>query len=100
MLASLKEVGRANWRADIPLVVLSHGRRMTAHDAPGITDEQATRLDAVWSELQRDLANRSSQGRLVIARRSEHFVQTDEPALVIDAIREVVVAARRTAPAR
>jgi len=99
MLASLEEVGQAHWRADIPLVVLSHGRKI-ANTAPGITDEQANRIEAAWLELQRDLARRSSQGRLVIAERSGHFVQNDEPALVIEAIRDVVVAARRTASGR
>lgn len=93
MLASLKEVGEAHWRADIPLVVVSHGRKI-ADTAPGITAMQANGIEAAWLELQRELAARSSQGRLVIAQRSGHFVQTDEPELVIKAIRDVVVAAR------
>lgn len=93
MLASLMEVGQAPWRANIPLVVLSHGRKI-AVDSPGITQEQAQRVEEIWLQLQRELASRSSEGRLIVAQRSGHFVQSDEPQLVIDAIRDVVVASR------
>lgn len=93
MLASLKEVGAVPWHANIPLVVLSHGRNIVA-DAPGITAAQAARVEDIWRELQGELASRSSQGRLVVAQRSGHFVQSDEPQLVVDAIRDVVSAAR------
>ena len=95
MLASLKEVGQVPWRANIPLVVLSHGRKI-AVDSPGITQEQAERVEDIWLQLQRELASRSSEGRLIVAQRSGHFVQSDEPQLVIDAIREVVLASRRS----
>lgn len=96
MLASLKEVAAAHWTTDIPLVVVSHGDpNFLAQAAPGITAEQATRMEAIWLELQRDLARHSSNGRLVVARHSGHFVQTDEPSIVIDAIRDVVDATRK-----
>jgi pimeloyl-ACP methyl ester carboxylesterase len=96
MAASLDEVGQAKWRADIPLVVLSHGRPV-AEAVPNITKEQAARVEASWLELQRDLAGRSSHGRLLIAERSGHYLHVEEPELVIRAIREVVAAARTAA---
>ncbi|WP_214110249.1 alpha/beta fold hydrolase [Acrocarpospora catenulata] len=42
----------------------------------------------------RDLAALSTRGRLVVANSPEHYVQYAEPRLVLDAIREVVAAAR------
>ena len=96
MYASLEEVGRARWRADIPLVVLTHGRNV-AEGVPDINAEVAARIEAAWLELQRELANRSAQGRLVVAQRSGHYVHTDEPELVVNAIREVVAAVRQAA---
>ena len=93
----LDELRQAHWRADIPLVVLSHGRQLSL---PNASEELMTRVEAAWLELQRELASRSSRGRLVIAQRSGHNVQNDEPELVIEAIREVVAAARRTAAGR
>jgi pimeloyl-ACP methyl ester carboxylesterase len=95
--AVLDELRQAHWRADIPLLVLTHGRKLSL---PNASDELMTRVEAAWLELQRELASRSSRGRLVIAERSGHNVQNDQPELVIEAIREVVVAARVTAPAR
>jgi pimeloyl-ACP methyl ester carboxylesterase len=94
MPASLREVGQTRWHADVPLVVISHGPNRLRDVAPGITEEQASRMDAIWSELQRDLVSRSPQGRLVVAEHSGHFVQTDQPDAVVSAIREVVAAAR------
>jgi pimeloyl-ACP methyl ester carboxylesterase len=52
-------------------------------------------MEEVWLELQRDLAGRSSQGRLVIAEKSGHYVHYEEPGLVIQTIRDVVTAARK-----
>jgi pimeloyl-ACP methyl ester carboxylesterase len=95
--AVLDELRHAHWRADIPLVVLSHGRMLPL---PNASDELIARVHAAWLELQRELASRSSRGRLVIAERSGHNVQNDEPQLVIEAIREVVAAARGTVAAR
>jgi len=97
MVASLDEVGKERWRADIPLVVVSHGRPI-ADALPNITPEQVARIEAVWLELQRELAGRSSQGRVVIAQKSGHYVHVEEPAVVIQAIREVVQAARSRKP--
>ena len=79
MEASLNEVGKERWRADIPLIVVSHGQKV-ANAVPNITDEQAARIEAAWLELQRELTSRSSQGRLVIAEKSGHYVQVEAPS--------------------
>jgi pimeloyl-ACP methyl ester carboxylesterase len=64
--------------ADMPLVVISAGDQppsvLAAHDA---------------------LARSSSRGRRIVASSSGHWVQFDEPGLVVDAIRSVVADARR-----
>jgi hypothetical protein len=95
VVAALEEIGQENWRADIPLVVLTHGRAIAAQAFPNVTPEQAVRIESLWLELQRELAGRSSQGRLVIAEKSGHYVHYEQPGLVIQAIRDVVTAARK-----
>lgn len=66
---------------DIPLIVLSHGR------ATGLlTLAQEER----WPAWQKELAMRTSQGKQIVADRSGHNIQFDQPELVIAAIREVV----------
>jgi pimeloyl-ACP methyl ester carboxylesterase len=82
------------WRADIPLVVLTYARP-TAQGFPGVTPEQATRIEGLWLDLQRDLVSRSSRGRLVVAEKGGHYVHLEEPGLVIQAIRDVVAAGRQ-----
>ena len=94
--AVLDELRQAHLQADIPLVVLSHGRKLSL---PNASDEVITRVEAAWLDLQRELASRSSRGRLVIAQRSGHNIQNDEPEVVVEAIREVVATARGTAAA-
>lgn len=77
-----------DWHADIPLVVLTQGRPygpdMVA--VPTI----APRAYQLHLEVQRDLAARSSKGRQVIAEKSGHAIQQDQPELVVNAVREVV----------
>lgn len=73
---------------DRPLIVLTRG-------IPG-TDEQANEtLAKDRDRLQADLVTLSSNSKQVIAKNSGHHIQFDEPALVIDAIKQVVKAIRR-----
>jgi len=69
------------WHTTIPLVVLS---RTT----------QSNPMAAIWLDLQRELATRSPRASHVVAEHSGHYIQNDEPALVIDAVRRVVTSAR------
>ena len=79
---------------DIPLVVLTRGLS-TDPDLLGLSDEEAQQGEAVWDELQAELAALSSNGKQVIAEESGHQVQLDQPELVIDAIRQVIEAVGR-----
>jgi pimeloyl-ACP methyl ester carboxylesterase len=75
---------------DLPLVVLSHGQPMLM---PGLTAEGNQVNEQLWQQLQADLAALSSQGRLVVATDSGHYIQLERPELMIDAI-QVVAAGR------
>lgn len=44
----------------------------------------------LWQELQADLVQLSTNSQHVIARKSGHFIQQDQPYLIIDAIQWVV----------
>jgi pimeloyl-ACP methyl ester carboxylesterase len=72
---------RLDWRTDLPLIVISHGK------VAG--DTQALAWERIWKELQQDLANRSPRGQLRVAGDSGHFIQLDQPDMVIQAIRDV-----------
>jgi pimeloyl-ACP methyl ester carboxylesterase len=71
---------------DAPLVVLTRG----------IGDEDGANAKAFEEEHRKDhaaLARLSSRGKLVIAERSGHHVQLDQPELVAETIAEVLAAA-------
>jgi pimeloyl-ACP methyl ester carboxylesterase len=81
-LAALEETaaaaGRITSLPDIPLVIISSGDQSPATIAE-----------------HRQLAHLSSQSRHVVAANSRHWIQFDEPDLVVTAIRDVVDRARR-----
>src|SRR6185436_12252878 len=71
---------------DMPLVVLTRG--MSEEDGPdGKAFEEEHRRDHAA------VAALSRKGRLVVAARSGHHVQLDEPELVVQSVREVLAAA-------
>ena len=53
-------------------------------------------LDAQWRISQAALLRLSTNSSQVAARESDHYIQLDQPAVVVGAIRTVVAAARRT----
>lgn len=95
MTAARAEVAALRWRADIPLVVLVHGVVTKDMTPPGWSEEQLAARERVWREMQQDLARRSPRGEVVIAEKSGHYVQQDQPELVIDAVRRVVESVRK-----
>ena len=61
--------------------------------SPGLWDRSPDWVE-VWADLQRGLAGLSSDSVHVLALDSHHFIQLDQPDLVIEAIGEVVKAAQ------
>ncbi len=81
---------------DIPLIVLSAGLSpIPTEGSRGISAEDAERFKAVSAELHAELVAQSPRGKRLVAEKSGHYIQVDQPELVIAAIREVVEAARR-----
>jgi pimeloyl-ACP methyl ester carboxylesterase len=72
---------------DIPLIVLTAGKAEYGPDEQALEDER--------KKEQAALMNLSLNGKQVIATKSGHHVQLDEPELVIQAIRDVLAAARK-----
>ena len=86
----MRETERQLRRRDLgslPLVVLTAGLL----DDPGF--DPPDWLRKVRADFQRGLAGLSSDSVHVLALDSHHFIQLDQPDLVIEAIREVVTAA-------
>jgi len=69
----------------LPLVVLSHDPAL----AP-----MGQAFEPVWTTAQQGLATASSDSVRAVAVRSPHYIMDAQPKLVIEALREVVAAAR------
>ena len=81
---------------DLPLIVLTRGISVDEEYAQMgmmqsmISRETLAKVDQANQEMQHELSGLSTQGKQVIATESGHSIQSDQPELVIDAIREVL----------
>jgi len=89
--ASAAQVRATGSLGDLPLVVLTRGRSDAPPDFPA---DVAARLEHAWLEMQQDLARLSTNSTHIIAEESGHYIAGDQPEVVVDAIRQVVEAAR------
>ncbi|HKO84744.1 MAG TPA: hypothetical protein VJ140_09310, partial [Actinomycetota bacterium] len=71
----------------MPLVVIARGH--PDPDTPYVEFEEP-----FWRQLQREPARLVPGGRLVVATESGHDIQHEQPELVLDALRDVVLAVR------
>ena len=81
---------------ELPLMVLSRSREDEAPPEP-VADLPPGLLDAAadaWRTGQAQLAALVPDARHVIATDSGHYIQLEQPALVIEAIRQVVEGVR------
>lgn len=90
-----KQLSATGSLGNLPLTVIRHGLPDLFARMP---PEQAKRAEQVWQELQTELVKLSSRGRLLVAEKSGHGIQIDQPGLVVEAIRQIVEATRSTSP--
>ena len=88
--ASNQQVRLARSLGALPLRVLSHGKA----EGLSISAGRIAKGEAVWAELQADLTRLSTNSVQYIADMSGHYIQLDQPDLVIRAIHQVLVDAR------
>jgi pimeloyl-ACP methyl ester carboxylesterase len=78
---------------DLPLIVLTRGDYQK--DAPpDFPPEAAARLKQVWTAMHAEMTAQSSIGQNRTIAGAGHSIQRDNPQAVIDAVTEVVTAAR------
>jgi pimeloyl-ACP methyl ester carboxylesterase len=78
-----------------PLVVLT--ARDHGEPPPDLPADFLAAYDVMFHELQRELVQLSTRGTHIIAEHSGHFIQSDEPELVVTAIRQIVEMAQKSA---
>ncbi|KYC96085.1 hypothetical protein B4102_3558 [Heyndrickxia sporothermodurans] len=79
-MESLKQLKEAKRKLNVPLIVLSAGKK--AH--------YSKESQELWNEMQREILEISSIGEFIIAENSTHYIQNDEPEIVIKAVKRLI----------
>jgi pimeloyl-ACP methyl ester carboxylesterase len=79
----------------LPLIVL-----VSAPPPPPGAPEDWKKGTTIKQELNRALTARSTRGTFQLVPDSRHYIQNDAPQAVVEAVRSVVEAARKSPPAR
>ncbi|OIU71778.1 alpha/beta fold hydrolase [Rossellomorea aquimaris] len=78
-MESLKLVKKSRKQLDIPLVVIAAGKK--AH--------YSASSQQLWNNMQKELLTISTNNRYILAENSAHYIQYDEPAVVVEAIKSL-----------
>lgn len=78
----------------LPVIVVTAGAYL--RDAPSTTAGQQTgqQLQALWREMHREMLAQSSNAAHILAEDSGHFIQREQPEVVIAAVRQMLEAVR------
>jgi pimeloyl-ACP methyl ester carboxylesterase len=94
----MRAASKATPLPPIPFIVISKGKPFEV--PPDLPPWLPATLEQAWTTGQSELAQLLPNTPHRIATKSSHYVQIEEPQLVIDAIRQVVEAARAEKPPR
>jgi pimeloyl-ACP methyl ester carboxylesterase len=83
-----EQVSAAGLLPDIPLVVITRGKRVWPDDPYG------QMLESIWQEMQKEMAGFSPNGIQIIAADSGHLIQLEQPDVVALGISSVLEATR------
>jgi pimeloyl-ACP methyl ester carboxylesterase len=89
MRESAHEVLEKSTFPNIPLVVITRGKRVWPHTDLG------DRLEVAWQELQAELTYLTNMSIQIIANKSGHSVHLDQPDLVVSVINKTVSSTRK-----
>lgn len=95
VLASMAQIRGSKREFDFPLMILARG----LPDEPSPVWPSAD-LQRIEVDLQRELQKNSPKSSFMIAEKSGHFIQNDEPGLIVDSIRQIVEMARQQMKSR
>jgi len=90
---TLQHVRTSGTLGDLPLVVLTANGPTWWPDLPAKIDP--AQFKARWLGLQQQLTTLSTMSTQLFADKSSHFMQFDQPDVIVDGIRRVVEIARQ-----
>jgi pimeloyl-ACP methyl ester carboxylesterase len=91
--ASSAEVSTAGDLGNKPLIVISHSHNWRSF--PDLPKNVSDKIEQSWDEWQNDLCRLSSNSTHKAAVKAGHYVQAEDPQLVVEAILKVVAATKQ-----
>lgn len=85
---SAAEAGRVTTFGNIPLIVITGSGKQRINQFP--TRVMGVQVYKLWMQLQADQVGLSSKGEQVFATKSGHYIQLEQPDIVVSAIRNLV----------
>lgn len=79
-----------------PLTVISAVKKMDANGS-GYSEEQIDSYFGIFQAFQKDLVTKSTQGKQVFAKESDHMIPHRQPQIIVDSIQEMVDSIRKHA---
>jgi pimeloyl-ACP methyl ester carboxylesterase len=76
----------------LPLIIIRHGQSSDSILVP--PDVSQDQFEKLWADGQERLKDLSSNSEIVVATKSGHMVNLNQPEIVIDATKRVVIAVR------
>jgi len=73
------EASEVNSFGDIPLIVIT-----------GTSPKRDAKFQELWMQMQKELLELSSASKHMLADKSEHYIQLEQPEIVVQAIKELV----------
>jgi pimeloyl-ACP methyl ester carboxylesterase len=93
-LDQMEKAATAKSLRSIPVFVLTQGQPFDLSPWQPLPADIPGALDKAWHAAQDALAKLTPNARHKIATKSSHYIQIQEPQLVVDAIKQVVEAVR------
>ena len=73
---------------DKPLTVISAGKKRS--NKGNLPEKEFEQMIKNLQDMQKDLVTKSARGKQIIAEKSGHMVNYDQPEIIVDAVREMV----------
>ena len=93
-LDQIEKAATARPLRPIPLFVLTQGQPFDLSPWQPLPADFPGALNKAWHAAQDTLATLAPNARHIVATKSSHYIQVQEPQLVVDAIKQVVEAVR------
>lgn len=77
---SLQQLQETHMTLRLPVIVIAAGKK----------DHYSPESQRLWNDMQKELTRISSDSEFVLAEASAHYINRDEPEVVVDAIRRLV----------